>query len=32
MRLYYNLSHQPIYVRTVPGKIKTYISAAIHKT
>jgi len=32
MRLYENLPYHPIYARTVPGKIKTYIFAVIHKT
>jgi len=26
------LSHRPIYVRTLPGKIKTYVFVVIHKT
>jgi len=32
MRLQYNLSHHLNCVHTLPGKIKTYIFAVIHKT
>ena len=32
MQLLYNLSHHLIYVRTLPGKIKTYTFAVVHKT
>jgi len=32
MQLKLNLSHHLIYVHTLPGKIKTYIFAAVHKT